>query len=118
LAILSPPEWIGDESGITILQTVLPTSADLRTLVASLRGSWIGPLRWYGLSESADGLRLSWALEDESLRFEVHAHAGQLTIIAHGATSGRLDEATRLGHLLFRQIAGEVSRGPYGALVA
>ena len=90
---------------------------DLRALVASLRGSWIGALRWYGVVESADELRLSWALEDESIHLDVRIRGGQLTITADVEDPRRLDEATRLGHLLFRQIAGEVSRA-YGALVA
>ena len=118
LSILSPREWTSETPGATILQTFLPSSLDLRSLVASLRGTWIGPLRWYGLSESSEELRLAWALEDESIRLETRIRAGQLTISAHVGSQDRTDEATRLGHLLFRHIAGEVSRGPYGALIA
>ncbi len=117
LSIFSPKEWTSDRPGATILQTYLPADVDVRTLVARLRGSWIGPLRWYGVMESADELRLAWALEDESIHLEVRIHAGQLTIAADLESHERLDEAARLGHLLFRQVATEVSRG-YGALVA
>ncbi len=117
LGIFSPREWSSEAPGATVLQTYLPADVDMRALVGALRGSWIGPLRWYGLVESEEGLRLSWALEDESLRLDVRIQAGQLTIVANVAAHERLDEATRLGHLLFRQIAGEVSRS-YGALVA
>lgn len=116
-SIFSPKEWATERPGATVLQTSLPADVDARSLVASLRGSWIGPLRWYGVVESSDELRLSWALEDESIQLDVRIHAGQLTITAQVASHGRLDEATRLGHLLFRQIAGEVSRG-YGGFVA
>ncbi|HYM40709.1 MAG TPA: hypothetical protein VEY12_11320 [Thermoplasmata archaeon] len=117
MAIFSPREWTSDRPAATILQTYLPADVDARALVASLRGSWIGPLRWYGVVESTEELRLSWALEDESIQLDVRIHAGQLTITANVVSHERLDEATRLGHLLFRQIASEVSRG-YGALVA
>ncbi len=117
LSIFSPKEWSADRPGVTVLQTYLPADIDVRTLVASLRGSWIGPLRWYGVVESGDELRLSWALEDESIQLDVRIHTGQLTIAANVDSHDRLDEAARLGHLLFRQIAGEVSRG-HGALVA
>jgi hypothetical protein len=117
LSIVSPKEWYSSRPGATILQTYLPADIDMRALVASLRGSWIGPLRWYGVAESADELCLSWTLEDESIQLDVHIHAGQLTITANAESHARLDEAARLGHLLFRQIAGEVSRG-CGALVA
>ncbi len=116
-SIFSPKEWSSDRPGAIILQTYLPADVDMRTLVATLRGSWIGPLRWYGVVESAEELRLSWALEDESVQLDVRIHTGQLTITADVKAHERLDEAARLGHLLFRQIAGEVSRG-YGVLVA
>ncbi len=117
LSIFSPKEWTSDRPGATILQTYLPADVDVRALVSALRGSWVGPLRWYGLVESAEGLRLSWALEDESVQLDVRIQAGQLAIAATVDSHDRLDEATRLAHLLFRQIAGEVSRG-YGAWVA
>ena len=116
-SIFSPKEWSAARPGSTILQTYLPADVDVRALVAALRGSWIGPLRWYGVVESPEELRLTWALEDESVQLDVHVQAGQLTITANVATHDRLDEATRLGHLLFRQIAAEASRG-YGAWVA
>jgi DNA-binding Lrp family transcriptional regulator len=117
MSIFSPKEWSSDRPGATILQTYLPADVDVRALVAAVRGSWVGPLRWYGLVESDGEVRLSWALEDESIQLDVRIHAGQLTIMAGVDAHERLDEAARLGHLLFRQIAGEVSRG-YGALVA
>lgn len=117
LSIFSPKEWTSERPGSTILQTYLPADVDVRALVSSLRGSWVGPLRWYGLVESADELRLSWALEDESIQLSVRIHAGQLAIEADMTSHDRLDEAARLGHLLFRQITNEVSRG-YGAWVA
>ncbi len=118
LEIFSPREWTSDTPGVTILQTYLPADLDLRALVASLRGTWVGPLRWYSFSESPEELRLSWALEDESIQLETRLRAGQLAVVAHVASHARLDEATRLGHLLFRQIADEVSRGPMSGLVS
>ncbi len=118
MGILSPREWTSDLPGVTILQTYLPADLDLRALVASLRGTWVGPLRWYGFSESHEELRLSWVLEDESIQLETRVRAGQLAVVARVASHAKLDEATRLGHLLFRQIAGEVSRGPMSGLVS
>lgn len=117
LTIFSPREWGSEPEGVTVLQTYMPGDVDLRHLVATLRGSWAGPLRWYGVAESADELRLSWALEDETIQLDVRIRAGQLTVLAHVDHPERLDEATRLGHLLFRQVAAEASRS-YGALVA
>lgn len=118
LQYLSPQDWSHDPPGTTVLQTYLPADVDLRALVVRLRGSWIGPLRWYGLSESDQGLRLSWVLEDGSIHLETHVGAGQLSVVARVSSVADLDEAARLSHLLFRQIAGEVSRLPVSGLIS
>jgi len=120
LAILSPEEWSTERPGTTVLHTYLPADVDLRDLVDSLRGTWIGPLRWYGVSETRDELRLTWTLEDGSIQVDVRVHGGELSIVARVQSAERLDDATRLGHLLFRQVAGQTlpSREPYGGLVA
>ena len=111
LSVISPSAFSSEEHGVTILQTYLPADLDLRALVQGVHGSWIGPLRWYGLSESADGMRLAWALEDDSIRLETLIRPGHLAVIARVLSPDRLDEAARLGHQLFQHIAREVS-GP------
>ena len=117
LVIFSPKEWSRERPEATVLQTYLPADVDVRNLIATLRGSWIGPLRWYGLAESADELRLSWAVEDESIHLDVRVRGGQLSIVADVDDHRRLDEATRHAPHQIRQNVGEVSRG-YGGLVA
>lgn len=114
--VLSPGSLPSEEPGITILQTYLPANLDLRGLVQALRGAWVGPLRWYGLSEFADGMRLAWALEDDSIRLEILVRPGQLVVTAKVVSPDRLDDATRLGHQLFQHIVREVSREPYSAI--
>jgi hypothetical protein len=116
VAVLSPLPAHADDAGITILQTYLPANVDLRGLVQALRGTWIGPLRWYGLSEFADGMRLAWALEDDSIRLETFLRPGQLAITATVGSPNRLDEAARLGHQLFQHIGREVSRETYSGI--
>jgi DNA-binding Lrp family transcriptional regulator len=116
MQVLSPERLQTDEPGITILQTYLPANLDLRGLVQALRGAWVGPLRWYGLSEFADGMRLAWALEDDSIRLEIFVRPGQLVVTAKVTSPDRLDDATRLGHQLFQHIVREVSREPYSAI--
>lgn len=111
--VLSPEPLRSEDPGITILQTYLPANLDLRGLVQALRGAWVGPLRWYGLSEFPDGMRLAWALEDDSIRLETFLRPGQLLVTAKVASADRLDEATRLGHQLFQHIVREASRESY-----
>lgn len=116
MQVLSPDTLRPEEPGVTILQTYLPANLDLRGLVQALRGVWVGPLRWYGLSEFADGMRLAWALEDDSIRLETFVRPGQLVVAAKVASPDRLDDATRLGHQLFQHIGREVSREPYSSI--
>src|SRR2546428_574069 len=109
LGILSPSSLPPAEPTVTILQTSLPAHVDLRGLVGALRGTWIGPLRWYGLAESDEGLRLGWALEDDSIGIEILVRPGQLTMNAKVDAPSRLDEATRLGYELFHHVSREIS---------
>jgi len=116
MQVLSPGSLPPEEPGITILQTYLPANLDLRALVQGLRGNWIGHLRWYGLSEFADGMRLAWTLEDDSIRLETFLRPGQLVVTAKVISPDRLDDATRLGHQLFQHIVREVSRESYSGI--
>jgi hypothetical protein len=116
MQVLSPGSLPSEEPGITILQTYLPANLDLRALVHALRGAWVGPLRWYGLSEFADGMRLAWALEDDSIRLETFIRPGQLFVTTKVISPDRLDDATRLGHQLFQHIVREVSRESYNGI--
>src|SRR5438034_4522339 len=61
LGFLSPSSLKPVGPNATILQTSLPAHVDLRGLVGALRGTWIAPLRWYGLSDSAPALPLRCA---------------------------------------------------------
>src|SRR5439155_1212282 len=92
-----------------ILQPSLPAHVARRGLVGALRGTWIGPLGWYGCSESDGGLRLGWALEDDTIGSEILVRPGQLTMTAKVDSPGRFDEATRLGYELFHHVSREIS---------
>lgn len=116
LGAISPTALRSEEPGVTILQTYLPADVDLRALVQSLHGTWIGPLRWYGLSEASEGMRLGWALEDDSIRLETIVRPGQLVVIAKVLSPDRLDDAARLGHQLFQHVVREASRETHSGL--
>ena len=107
--VLSPGTLKPAGPTATILQTSLPADVDLRGLVGALRGTWIGTLRWYGFSESDEGLRLGWGLEDDSIGIEILVRPGQLTMSATLDSPDRLDDATRLGYELFHHVSREIS---------
>lgn len=105
LTILSMEEVTEERPGVTVLQTFMPRDLDTRDVVAILKGSWIGPLRWQGLAESDDGLQMSWITEDDKVQLDARIHGGQLMITARIDYQERVDEAIRLGHLLFQHIS-------------
>jgi hypothetical protein len=109
LTILDSEAMAEDHSGITILQTYMPGHMDAREAIAALKGSWIGPLRWQGLSESSDGLRLSWITGDGKVQLDATIRGGQLEISALTTFHERMDEAVKLGHLLFNHISRAAS---------
>jgi hypothetical protein len=110
-AVLSPQDTARHSSTTPVLQTYLPADVDVRGVAVALRGTWIGPLRWYGLTETPTGLQISWVTEDDSIQLDARLRPGELTIAAAVDSADRLDEAARLGHLLFQGIV----RGIAGA---
>jgi len=116
LSVLSPDALPREASGVPILQTYVPGDVNVPALVQSLKGSWIGPLRWYALSEAAGGTRVTWATEDEAIQLDVEIGSGRLAITADVVSPDRLDEAARLGHQLFQHIAREASHDAYAGL--
>lgn len=118
LGILSPGALEREPVGTVVLQTYLPGDVDLRGLVQAVKGAWVGPLRWYGFSESAEGLCLSWITEDDGIQLDVWLRVGELAIYATIASTERMDEAARLGHQLFQHISREASRDSYSGISA
>lgn len=111
-ALFSPAPPSLDRPGVTVLRTYLPSLPDLRRLVKRLKGSWIGPLRWHGLEETPEGLRLIWTYEQGALQMEATFRPEGLTITANTDPSQGIGEAVRLGHLLFQHILEEVDGTP------
>ena len=118
LTVLSPDALSHVPEGLVVLETYLPADLDVQSLVNALHGRWFGPLRWFGLSEDGQDLRLWWSTEDSAIQLEVRLHQGELRLLAHIASRNRLDEAARHAYLLFEHLSREISRGPYSALVS
>lgn len=116
LALFGPTALARTRPSFPVLLTYLPADVELTTFVDAVRGTWVGPLRWYGFAHDEDEVRLSWTTEDDGVRLEVRLHAGALAIVAYVDAANRLDEAARLGYLLFQSLARTMSRDAYGAV--
>jgi len=117
LTVLGPDALTRTPEGLTVLETYLPADVEIRSLVDALQGRWFGPLRWFGFSQDEGELRLWWSTEDNGIQLEVRLHEGTLRIVAHLASSNRLDEAARHAYLLFEHLSRELSRGLYSGLI-
>jgi len=105
VSILSPTAILPAEAAVPILQTFVPPEVDLHRLAETLRGSWTGSLRWYGLTETSDELTLSWVTEDDAIQVDARLRIGALSIEAHVAEPSTFHKAIFAAHELFQHIA-------------
>ena len=118
LSLLNVEITAEEPPGFTVIQAHMPADADVRRLVGALKGSWIGPLRWQGFAESIDGLKLVWTTEDGKVIMDARIQGGLLTVSAHVNFQERIDEAIRLGHMLFQHLAQFSTHDDRGSLTA
>ncbi len=105
LSVLSPTAIRPAGAVVPILQTFIPPEVDLHGLSETLRGSWTGSLRWYGLTETSDELTLSWVTEDDATQIDARLRTGALSIEAHIAEPSTFQMAIVAAHELFQHIA-------------
>jgi len=114
LSLLNVEAIAEEPPSFTVIQAHMPGDIDIRSLATALKGSWIGPLRWQGLTESPDGLRFSWMTEESKMALNALIRNGQLIISAHVTFLESVDEAIRLGHMIFQHITRISSRDGLG----
>jgi len=105
LDLIVPAVEEEDQDGTTVIQASMPSDVDIRDLVAEMKGTWIRPLRWQGITESAHGQLLSWVTPDNEVQIDARIQNGLLTISTRVTFQERLDEAIKLGHLIFQHIS-------------
>jgi len=118
LGLLDPVAMEDDHDGTTVIQASMPSDVDLRELVAEMKGTWIRPLRWHGITDSAHGQRLSWVTPDNQIQIDAQVQNGLLTIYAQVTFQERLDEAIKLGHMIFQHISRTFSREGFSLVSA
>lgn len=91
---------IGDESRMSLLQTLVPTNVSVEQLILSLRGKWFGLLRWLGCTEGEDGITLKWTTEDGGIQVNVNILEPALTIDAKFLRDKDLNMALKASYQL------------------
>lgn len=105
VSILSPTAIRPAMQRVPLLRTFLPLNLNLRDIAASMRGSWFGPLHWYGLTESPDEIVLSWVSEDGSYEVDARLRTGALSIEGLADDPSVRPQALLAAHDLFRHLS-------------
>jgi len=90
---------------VPLLQTYIPSNNQAQRLVANLRGKWFGLLRWFGLSESSEGVTLKWVTEDGGIQINALISDSILTIEAKFLRENNLDVALNASYQLMGHIS-------------
>jgi len=93
------------EENVPLLQTYLPSNAQVRRLITNLRGKWFGLLRWFGLSENEKGVALKWVTEDGGIQIDAVIADSVLTIEAKFLRENNLNTALSASYQLMGHIS-------------
>ncbi len=89
---------------VSLLQTFLPSNMLIQNLILALKGRWFGVLRWFGMSETSEGVTLKWVTEDGGIQVTASISGTSLNIDAKFLTSNNLDLALKAAYQLMAQI--------------
>ena len=95
----SGPEQIEEQTS-SLLQTFLPSNMQIRNLISELKGRWFGVLRWFGMSETREGVMLKWITEDGGIQIAASISGTFLNIDAKFLKSNNLDLALKAAYQL------------------
>jgi hypothetical protein len=109
---LHEPE--NNETHVPLLQTYLPSNIMVQHLIANLGGKWFGRLRWFGLSETSDGVTLKWVTEDGGIQINATIQDSTLSIEAKFLHENNLNLALNASHQLMAHI-GKICSGSHTA---
>ena len=93
------------EENVPLLQTYLPSNAQVQRLITNLRGKWFGLLRWFGLSENEKGVALKWVTEDGGIQIDAVIADSVLTIEAKFLRENNLNTALSASYQLMGHIS-------------
>jgi len=105
VSLLSPTALRPVAQRRPLLRTFLPPDANLRELAQTMRGSWFGPLHWYGLAETPEEIVLSWVSDDGAFQVDARVRTGALSIEGSVEDPSVWSRALMAAHELFRHLS-------------
>lgn len=89
---------------IPVLRTVLPGEQEGRQAAEALHQRWFGALRWYGHSQDARGVTLSWTTEDGGIRLDARFEGVLFSVDGRLADPSQLPKAIVAAHRLLYEV--------------
>ena len=93
-----------EEPSAPLLRTFLPSDVLPHHLIAKIKGKWFGSLRWLGVSENSEGVRLKWITEDGAIQIAANIQGTALNIEAKFLTNNDLNLALKASYQLMSHI--------------
>lgn len=90
---------------VPLLQTYLPSSVQMHSLISNLKGKWFGQLRWFGLTENSQGVTMKWVTEDGGIQINAAFADSALLIEAKFLRENNLNLALHASHQLMAHIS-------------
>ena len=90
---------------IPIVQSLLPHDIDVQRIIAGLKGSWFGSLRWLGYSQTDEGLILKWITEEDNIQIDAKFTENYLSIDAKVGEEKDVSKAVKASHQLMGHIS-------------
>ena len=107
-------EHNADNNPVSLLQTYLPSNVQVQNLILNLKGKWFGALRWFGLSETGQGITMKWITEDGGIQINAVIEDSTLTIEAKFLRENNLNLALNASYQLMSHI-GKLCSGTRAA---
>ena len=98
-----------EEEHVPLLQTYLPSTMQVQTLIANVKGKWFGQLRWFGLAEDSRGVTMKWVTEDGGIQINAIIQDSTLTIEAKFLRDNNLNRALNASYQLMSYIGSILS---------
>jgi hypothetical protein len=98
------------ESSVHLLQTLLPVDVSREEIVAELKGTWFGILRWFGCVENEDEITLKWITDDGEVQVDARLGGQELNVEAEILSGNEQRKALEASYQLISHLSKMYSR--------
>jgi DNA-binding Lrp family transcriptional regulator len=100
---------------LTVMDTMVPVSASVESVVEQLKLKWFSNLRWVGFTAHGGVAALRWVTEDGRKRVTATLNEGRLLIDVEGELTDGVRDAIAGAQAIFAHIIRAATRAPAAA---